>query len=675
VSRALVTHQVTAQLTLAGRQQLISVPSATVNVVDVGTSTPISDALYASPTGTSTLTNPLTADARGVVTFYMNTPRYVDLLKSAAGYTTTRETVAADVPETDPGGLIFTIESRGAAVDGTTDDTAAWQAALAAAKAAGLATVEMGRGTSMLTQLVVDASNIKLRGLGRGLSKVKSPAAANKIPFVFAAGSTITNVGVEGLEVDGNGASQTVVNGNVGSAAWNTAYAVSSQERTQQGVYGIAFRDCYGVTVRDCYVHDTLNTGIQINQCGAVLVQGNYVEHCGMVRSTQNATYTQPCNSISVINKPTNATYPGDGFRIVNNDVRQVTDIGIDLHGSSANQIVCTGNVVRDQASGTANGASYWGLSLEMESADTVDNQGATISGNTISNLAVAIVCANTANASHTINATAISGNRIDTCTVAFYPFGKYLTFSGNVALNCTRGVSTNNITLGTNEYWTFVGNSFQITGSASDSAAFLFRVSAASVTLRHIVISGNTATGSSSNTARSNGVFIDSFAASTVVDSIKIEGNVFTNFNTGVGVAATAGTSTNIEVLDNTLIGNQSYGIDLAGGTGTVIRGGRVAGSGGATNGISATTALSVRNVVGYNDTLATASLTPSGSPYSPAASHRDSMVNVAGGTVSAITVGGVATGLTAGSFWVPAGKQISITYTVAPTVQQVSY
>ena len=45
------------------------------------------------------------------------------------------------------------------------------------------------------------------------------------------------------------------------------------------------------------------------------------------------------------------------------------------------------------------------------------------------------------------------------------------------------------------------------------------------------------------------------------------------------------------------------------------------------------------------------------------------DATVIVAGGTVSAIAIGGTATGLTSGSFRVPSGQTITLTYTVAPT------
>lgn len=42
---------------------------------------------------------------------------------------------------------------------------------------------------------------------------------------------------------------------------------------------------------------------------------------------------------------------------------------------------------------------------------------------------------------------------------------------------------------------------------------------------------------------------------------------------------------------------------------------------------------------------------------------------VTVTGGTVTVIAVGGVTTGLTTGTFTIPAGSSITVTYSVAPT------
>jgi hypothetical protein len=47
----------------------------------------------------------------------------------------------------------------------------------------------------------------------------------------------------------------------------------------------------------------------------------------------------------------------------------------------------------------------------------------------------------------------------------------------------------------------------------------------------------------------------------------------------------------------------------------------------------------------------------------------HVDCMVHVTGGTVTVVAIGGSATGLTAGTFRVPATSTITLTYSVAPT------
>jgi len=46
-----------------------------------------------------------------------------------------------------------------------------------------------------------------------------------------------------------------------------------------------------------------------------------------------------------------------------------------------------------------------------------------------------------------------------------------------------------------------------------------------------------------------------------------------------------------------------------------------------------------------------------------------RDATVTVTGGAVTVIAVSGTALGITSGSFLVPSGKTVTLTYTVAPT------
>lgn len=57
-------------------------------------------------------------------------------------------------------------------------------------------------------------------------------------------------------------------------------------------------------------------------------------------------------------------------------------------------------------------------------------------------------------------------------------------------------------------------------------------------------------------------------------------------------------------------------------------------------------------------------------GSPMTLTAGRTATMFTIAGGTVSDITVGGVATGLTGGSFMIPANTSMVVTYSAGPTI-----
>jgi hypothetical protein len=58
-----------------------------------------------------------------------------------------------------------------------------------------------------------------------------------------------------------------------------------------------------------------------------------------------------------------------------------------------------------------------------------------------------------------------------------------------------------------------------------------------------------------------------------------------------------------------------------------------------------------------------------PASTVAQPNTTGRNVLVTVFGGTVTVIAVGGVTVGLVAGTFLVPAGSSITITYAVAPT------
>ena len=81
-----------------------------------------------------------------------------------------------------------------------------------------------------------------------------------------------------------------------------------------------------------------------------------------------------------------------------------------------------------------------------------------------------------------------------------------------------------------------------------------------------------------------------------------------------------------------------------------------------------------SIRGCLNFNPVGSITPPTIGASPYTAPAQSYDATVYIKGGTVSVISVGGVATGLTLAanafvSVRVPAQKQISITYSVIPT------
>jgi hypothetical protein len=125
--------------------------------------------------------------------------------------------------------------------------------------------------------------------------------------------------------------------------------------------------------------------------------------------------------------------------------------------------------------------------------------------------------------------------------------------------------------------------------------------------------------------------------------------GNGYQQGNTqDKGLNLDSGTYTNFLIADNDFSVNTNAALGLYGATGSGV----------------------IRNNLGYNPVGV---LTPPAVPATTVAytntSGLDCTVFVTGGTVTVIAVNATSTGLTSGTFRVPAGQTIAITYTVAPT------
>jgi hypothetical protein len=103
--------------------------------------------------------------------------------------------------------LTVSVLAYGAKVDGTTDDTTAWQNAINAVSAAGGGVVQMPKGTSRTGQLSVP-SFVTLKGTGYQSSTLMLANGANAHMIVLSDPVNTQRVGIEALLIDGNKANQ-----------------------------------------------------------------------------------------------------------------------------------------------------------------------------------------------------------------------------------------------------------------------------------------------------------------------------------------------------------------------------------------------------------------------------------------------------------------------------------
>ena len=146
-----------------------------------------------------------------------------------------------------------------------------------------------------------------------------------------------------------------------------------------------------------------------------------------------------------------------------------------------------------------------------------------------------------------------------------------------------------------------------------------------------------------------------------------------------GVGITAfgsvefNGSASTDYIMVDSVLVvDSKNNGISINSGNGKArIASGSISGSTDNPVNFSATpVGLALHNIVGYNPTgPQTAPAIPTSASAYTNPFPFDCAVYVTGGTVTAVAIGGTATGLTSGQFFVPAGETITLTYSAAPT------
>jgi Pectate lyase superfamily protein len=116
--------------------------------------------------------------------------------------------------------------SGGAAGDGTTDDTAAVQAAITACQSAGGGTVWFPPGTYIVTGLTITGSDVTLRGSGIGATIISLKNSSNT-SVIAVSGTGTVNVHVEDLSIEGNKANQS---GTSHGISISTPYSVTDTQ-------------------------------------------------------------------------------------------------------------------------------------------------------------------------------------------------------------------------------------------------------------------------------------------------------------------------------------------------------------------------------------------------------------------------------------------------------------
>lgn len=239
------------------------------------------------------------------------------------------------------------VKDFGAVGDGTTDDTAAVQAAVTSCTSLG-GSVYVPPGTYLITHLTL-VSNLCLHGAGPGVSTLKQKNASN---LDFIGTTTLNHVTIRDLTFNGNKTNQTSMGAGIVLSASDVV--ITNCEVTNFHAYGIYLVNGTGCKISDCTVTSNASVGI----LGGVAAN-NYVD-----------------------------------LVIANNVVALNGSHGICLgNGSTANvtRATVTGNDVVSNGQSTSGGGGIWAnvgsqfvtIAGNMVSANLGDNIGIMTSTNT----------------------------------------------------------------------------------------------------------------------------------------------------------------------------------------------------------------------------------------------------------------------------------------------------
>lgn len=220
---------------------------------------------------------------------------------------------SADARYLQHGLVVFDVSHYGATGDGTTDDTAAVQAAIDAAEVDG-GTVLFPQGTYLMSEVLVGGDSVTLAGAaGATLKAVANQASAKSIIRIEA-----NHVRVTGLSFDGNGSNQ--VN--------NAPFGVYVRPRNAASVADISVDHCSFTATKRQAIGIQTDLGYAVDD---VLVSDNVID--------------------TTLGGGIYGYAGGSGWRISDNLIRDTGGIGIQIYGvnetvGDVSNVAIVGNVL-----------------------------------------------------------------------------------------------------------------------------------------------------------------------------------------------------------------------------------------------------------------------------------------------------------------------------------------
>jgi hypothetical protein len=450
----------------------------------------------------------------------------------------------------------LSVRMFGAAGDGVTDDTAAFQTALNTCAGLGAALLIPGDCTLLCTRVTLP-SNTTVFGRPGATVRQKSGGASADTPLVTNAthsGAGNSNLYIEGIAFDGNSAAQAVTGVDI---------------LLLHNVSGVQIRNCsFGNAVRAC-IFGSLLTGIQICDCsfsnwaagnvGAIYLAANSNDFAGGPVGSIQQVLISRCivdgrvSHSSCIKLAADSTYT-------------LRDVIV------SENFVYPGN----PATGVNLGVELWSASLSDSAFAYFSVRGNLVEAEAVDNTAIFGISISSGGSGGSFGR--VEGNVVHHCRgVGIECIGSQLIVSGNTIDDCGSSISINASSYSIQSL-SCVGNTISnpfIAASAGQSGVIQLLVQNQDghgpYTMSDVDVSHNLITGLASPNGQQNlGIWLQANATGCNMYRVRVAHNTVVGPGTGscigIGIAQPAGTTIDYTTFEANMLESLNLGIGNAG-------------------------------------------------------------------------------------------------------------